>query len=37
MKLDIGGVEKIQVPVERLWKALNDPIVLTRCIPAARP
>ena len=25
MKLDIGGVETIQVPVEALWKALNDP------------
>jgi hypothetical protein len=32
MKLDIGGVETIQAPVEVLWKALNDPVVLTRCI-----
>jgi carbon monoxide dehydrogenase subunit G len=36
MKLDIGGVEKIQVPAERLWKALNDSIVLTRCIPGCK-
>jgi uncharacterized protein len=36
MKLDIGGVEKIQAPVEALWKALNDPVVLTRCIPGCR-
>src|SRR6202163_1235888 len=33
MKLDIGGVETIQAPVEVLWGALNDPTVLTRCIP----
>lgn len=36
MKLDIGGVETIQVPVEVLWKALNDPVVLTRCIPGCK-
>jgi carbon monoxide dehydrogenase subunit G len=36
MRLDIGGVEKIQAPVEALWKALNDPVVLTRCIPGCR-
>jgi hypothetical protein len=36
MKLDIGGVEKIQVPAEALWKALNDPAVLTRCIPGCK-
>jgi uncharacterized protein len=36
MKLDIGGVETIQAPLEVLWKALNDPIVLTRCIPGCK-
>lgn len=36
MKLDIGGVETIQAPVEALWQALNDPAVLTRCIPGCR-
>ena len=36
MKLDIGGVEAIRVPVEVLWKALNDPVVLTRCIPGCK-
>src|SRR4051812_5187545 len=36
MKLDIGGVEQIQAPVEALWKALNDPVVLTRCIPGCK-
>ena len=32
MKLDIGGEETIQATVEQLWSALNDPLVLTRCI-----
>jgi carbon monoxide dehydrogenase subunit G len=36
MKLDIGGVETIQAPVETLWQALNDPVVLTRCIPGCK-
>jgi len=36
MKLDIGGVETIQAPVDALWKALNDPTVLTRCIPGCK-
>ena len=36
MKLDIGGDETIQAPVEALWQALNDPAVLTRCIPGCR-
>ena len=36
MKLDIGGDEKFDVPIERLWAALNDPAVLTRCIPGCR-
>ena len=36
MKLDIGGEQKFDAPVERLWQALNDPAVLTRCIPGCR-
>lgn len=36
MKLDIGGSEIVQAPVEALWIALNDPIVLTRCIPGCK-
>jgi uncharacterized protein len=36
MKLDIGGTETIQAPVEALWQALNDPRVLTRCIPGCK-
>jgi uncharacterized protein len=33
MKLDIGGNETIATSVKQLWIALNDPAVLTRCIP----
>jgi len=36
MKLDIGGAETIRVPVAALWNALNDPVVLTRCIPGCK-
>jgi uncharacterized protein len=36
MKLDIGGEERFVVPVDRLWQALNDPEVLTRCIPGCK-
>ena len=36
MKLDIGGSETISTDVESLWRALNDPAVLTRCIPGCK-
>ena len=36
MKLDIGGQERIEAPIERLWASLNDPAFLTRCIPGCR-
>ena len=36
MKLDIGGSETVPAPVEALWGALNDPAVLTRCIPGCK-
>ena len=36
MKLDIGGSEVIAAPPEELWESLNDPAVLTRCIPGCR-
>lgn len=36
MKLDIGGNEAIPAPVEALWVALNDPKVLTRCVPGCK-
>jgi uncharacterized protein len=33
MKLDIGGTQAIQADEVALWQALNDPAVLTKCIP----
>jgi hypothetical protein len=36
LKLDIGGEELIDAPIERLWASLNDPAFLTRCIPGCR-
>ena len=33
MKLDIGGEEAFALADEVLWRALNDPAVLKRCIP----
>lgn len=34
--MDIDGEEKFDVPVERLWMALNDPAVLQKCIPGCK-
>jgi uncharacterized protein len=36
MKLDIGGKEVIAAPLERVWRSLNDPECLARCIPGCR-
>jgi carbon monoxide dehydrogenase subunit G len=36
VKLDIGGNEAIPASVEALWVAINDPRVLTRCIPGCK-
>ncbi len=36
MKLQIEGVEVFAVPLETLWTALNDPLVLTECIPGCQ-
>jgi hypothetical protein len=36
MKLDIGGEEVFEVPIEALWNALNDPAVLKKCIPGCK-
>jgi len=36
MKLDIGGSEVIETDVGTLWTALNDPDVLTLCIPGCK-
>ena len=36
MKLDIGGEEIFEVGIEALWRALNDPAVLVKCIPGCK-
>lgn len=36
MKLDIGGSETLSTDIDSLWRALNDPEVLTRCIPGCK-
>lgn len=36
MRLVIGGSEDIPGTAEALWTALNDPVVLTRCIPGCK-
>lgn len=36
MKLDIGGEETFDAPVDALWRALNDPAVLQKCIPGCK-
>lgn len=36
MKLDIGGEETFEVGIETLWRALNDPAVLKKCIPGCK-
>jgi len=36
MKLDIGGEEIFEVGIETLWRALNDPAVLVKCIPGCK-
>jgi carbon monoxide dehydrogenase subunit G len=36
MKLDIGGEESFETGIEPLWRALNDPAVLVKCIPGCR-
>lgn len=36
MKLDIGGEEKFDTNIEALWRALNDPAVLVKCIPGCK-
>ena len=36
MKLDIGGEESFETGIEALWRALNDPAVLVKCIPGCK-
>ena len=36
MKLDIAGEETFEASVDALWRALNDPTVLQKCIPGCK-
>ncbi len=36
MKLDIGGEEKFDTGIDALWRALNDPAALQKCIPGCK-
>lgn len=36
MKLDISGEQEIAATQQQLWEALNDPDVLTKCIPGCK-
>lgn len=36
MKLEIGGEERFDAGIDRMWTMLNDPAVLARCIPGCR-
>ena len=31
--MDMNGQERIEAPIEAVWRALNDPEMLRRCIP----
>lgn len=36
MKITLGGSEIIAAPAKMLWAGLNDPAVLTKCIPGCK-
>jgi carbon monoxide dehydrogenase subunit G len=36
MKLDIGGEETFESNIETVWRALNDPAALVKCIPGCK-
>ena len=36
MHLELDGSEQIDAGAEALWQALNDPVVLTKCVPGCR-
>lgn len=31
--MDMNGQERIEAPIDTVWRALNDPLVLRACIP----
>lgn len=36
MHMDLSGSEEIEASLEMLWQGLNDPDVLTKCIPGCK-
>lgn len=36
MKMDLNGTEEIAASRQQLWDGLNDPAVLTKCIPGCK-
>jgi carbon monoxide dehydrogenase subunit G len=36
MALNMEGEERIGAPIQKVWEALNDPIVLKECIPGCQ-
>jgi len=36
MKIELNGSEEIAASREQLWEGLNDPAVLTKCIPGCK-
>jgi carbon monoxide dehydrogenase subunit G len=36
VKLEIGGEERFEASIERIWTMVNDPAVLQRCIPGCK-
>lgn len=36
MKMELNGSEEIEAGVADLWEALNDPVVLTKCVPGCK-
>jgi carbon monoxide dehydrogenase subunit G len=36
MALNIDGEERIAAPIQKVWEALNDPVVLKTCIPGCQ-
>ncbi len=33
MAVNMDGEERIEAPIQKVWEALNDPVVLKQCIP----
>ena len=36
MALNMEGEERIEAPIQKVWEALNDPVVLKECIPGCQ-